>query len=102
MAEGRVYRGQTPAPPPRGRRMSSLSHVRNPASGPGAVGQPAENSAGRGRSVIFWRLPCPHGASFMGNDDIDDIDFDCLLEVYRDDGDDDFEEFIEFLDNQWW
>ena len=82
--------------------MSPLSCARNPASGPEAVGKPA--TAGRGYSVIFWRSPCPHGVVFTGIEDVEgDVDFDEILEaIFETDEDNDFEDFIEYFDNQWW
>jgi len=37
------------------------------------------------------------------DDTIEDADFDEILEsIFETDEDDDFEDFIEYLDNQWW
>jgi len=101
-AEGRAYRGQTPAPLPRGSKMSPLSCARNPALGLRAVGKPA-SLAGWGRNVIFWRLPCPHVAFPMGIiEDAEAIDLYELLQSFDVEEGYDVDEFIEHLDNQQW
>lgn len=84
--------------------MSPLSHVQGLASGPEAGFNPPGYPSGRGRYVIFWRSPCPHVASCMGIFEEDVFEENDFFDIYEaDDGaEDEFEELIEYLDNQWW
>jgi hypothetical protein len=84
-----------------GNRVPNVSPLRPPGAGPGS--RDARD---------FLGSPCPRGR-FLGGllgglfaDFIDGLDYDeylrSIIDVYADDPSEDFDEFIEHIDNQRW